>query len=57
MSLQISKNSDGKDTGVFIPIVEWNEISQKHADLRDLVEPEFYSEKEIKKLADSFVFS
>lgn len=40
MSLKIIKDSNGNNTGVFIPMDEWNIISQKHSDLLDLIEPE-----------------
>ncbi len=37
MQLQVLKDSFGKNTGVFIPIEDWNIISQKHEDLKALV--------------------
>jgi len=37
MSLQIIQDGYGKDTGVFVPINDWNEIVKKHEDLKALV--------------------
>ena len=37
MSLQIIQDGHGKDTGVFVPINDWNEIVKKHKDLKALV--------------------
>ena len=37
MQLQVLKDSFGRNTGVFIPMEDWNIISQKHEDLKALV--------------------
>jgi len=36
MSLQIIQDSNGKPTGVFIPINDWKVIKKKHKDLEVL---------------------
>lgn len=36
MQIQILKDSFGKNTGVFIPMEDWNIISQKYEDLKNL---------------------
>ena len=37
MQLQVLKDSFGRNTGVFIPMEDWNIISQRHEDLKALV--------------------
>jgi hypothetical protein len=37
MKLQVLKDGFGNNTGVYIPMNDWNIISQKHQDLKDLV--------------------
>jgi hypothetical protein len=37
MSLQVIKDGDGNNTGVFVPIADWDEIVKKHDDLKSLV--------------------
>ncbi|MEY5048186.1 MAG: hypothetical protein RLZZ175_1545 [Bacteroidota bacterium] len=37
MAVQIIKDGFGENTVVFIPINDWNKITQKHEDLRNLV--------------------
>lgn len=51
MSLQIIKDGYGKDTGVFVPINDWNTIIQKHEDLKALVNIEHTSPKKLSDLA------
>ncbi|MDP9079713.1 MAG: hypothetical protein M3O71_19975 [Bacteroidota bacterium] len=36
MELQYVSDSEGKPTAVLIPIAEWNSITAKHKDLKDL---------------------
>lgn len=36
MSLQVIHDSDGRNTGVFIPYEEWTELKKQHRDLADL---------------------
>lgn len=38
MKLQVLQDSHGNNTGIFIPINDWNEIVEKHADLKELVD-------------------
>ena len=38
MELQYISDDEGKPTAVIIPIDEWNRITDKHGDLKDLVE-------------------
>ena len=35
MSLQFITDSEGKTTGVFIPIKEWNKIKDKYAEINN----------------------
>ncbi len=37
MQIQVLKDSFGKNTGVFIPMEDWNIISQKYEGLKGLV--------------------
>lgn len=37
MRLQVIQDGYGNNTGVFVPINDWNEIVQKHHDLKILV--------------------
>lgn len=51
MELQYISDSSGKHTAVIIPIAEWNDITAKHQDLKELTaEPEKKSNK--KKPSD-----
>ena len=36
MNLQVIKNSEGKPTGVFIPIKEWTKLKKVYKELNDL---------------------
>ncbi len=38
MSLQYLLDNSGKATAVVIPITEWEDITRKHSDLKDLTE-------------------
>ena len=40
MGLQIIQDSKGKNTGVFIPYNEWNELKKNHKDLAALEDAE-----------------
>ena len=40
MRLQIIKDSEGNNTGIFVPINDWDTITQKHQDLKELVDIE-----------------
>ncbi len=37
MKLQVLQDSFGNNTGVFIPMNDWKIITQKHQDLKELV--------------------
>lgn len=37
MQLQVLKDSFGRSTGVFIPMEDWNIISEKYIDLKNLI--------------------
>lgn len=37
MSIQVIKDGNGNDTGIFIPINDWDTITRKHEDLKLLV--------------------
>ena len=52
MQLQIIKDGYGNNTGIFIPMNDWNTITQKHQDLKALVfvEPT-PSKKKLSELA------
>jgi len=51
MSLQVIKDGYGKNTGVFIPMSDWDIITQKHEDLRQLVPNERTPKKKLSELA------
>lgn len=53
MRLQIIKDSDGNNTGIFVPINDWEAITQKHQDLKALVDIEPTSKKKLSQLAGS----
>lgn len=51
MSLQVIKDGFGQNTGVFVPINDWNTIIQKHEDLKALVNIEPVAKKKLSELA------
>lgn len=51
MSLQIIQDGYGKDTGIFVPINDWNEIVKKHEDLKALVNLSPVTPKKLSELA------
>lgn len=51
MSLQIIKDGYGKDTGVFVPINDWEIIIQKYEDLKALVDIDPSPPKKLSELA------
>jgi hypothetical protein len=51
MRLQVIQDGYGKNTGVFVPINDWNIIIQKHEDLKDLVNIEPAPKKKLSELA------
>lgn len=51
MRLQVLQDGSGKNTGVFIPMNDWNVIVQKHEDLKTLVNIEPVAKKKLSELA------
>jgi len=51
MHLQVIKDGNGKNTGIFIPINDWDTLTKKHSDLKQLVVLEQSSPAK-KKLSD-----
>ena len=51
MRLQVIQDGYGKNTGVFIPMNDWNVIVQKHEDLKTLVNIEPVAKKKLSELA------
>ncbi|HUM53371.1 MAG TPA: hypothetical protein PK431_16225 [Chitinophagales bacterium] len=51
MSLQIIQDGQGQNTGVFVPISDWNMIIQKHQDLKALVNIDPLPKKKLSELA------
>ena len=52
MDLQYISDTEGRHTAVVIPIEEWNNLTAKHQDLKDLEKPEV---KKIRKKPSDFV--
>jgi hypothetical protein len=50
MGLQVIQDGFGKNAGVFVPIKDWKMITQKHQDLKDLVNIEPSSKKKLSEL-------
>lgn len=53
MKLQIIRDGQGKNTGVFIPINDWEVLTQRHKDLKKLVSTEPVPKKKLSELAGS----
>ena len=51
MSLQVIQDGFGQNTGIFVPINDWNTIIQKHEDLKALVNIEPVAKKKLSELA------
>lgn len=51
MRLQLIKDGYGNNTGVFVPITDWDTITQEHQDLKDLVSIEPVQKKKLSQLA------
>lgn len=51
MRLQVIQDEQGKNTGVFVPINDWNIIIQKHEDLKTLVDIEPLPKRKLSELA------
>lgn len=53
MKLQVIQDGQGKNTGVFIPIEDWEVLTQRHKDLKELVSTEPAPKKKLSQLAGS----
>jgi hypothetical protein len=51
MRLQIIQDGHGQNTGVFVPMDDWNTIVQKHEDLKALVNIEPTPKRKLSELA------
>lgn len=51
MRLQVIQDGQGQNTGVFVPINDWNTIIQKHQDLKKLVNIEPAPKRKLSGLA------
>lgn len=51
MRLQVIQDGQGQNTGIFVPISDWNMIVQKHEDLKTLVDIEPLPKKKLSELA------
>ena len=51
MSLQVIKDGSGKNTGVFVPMSDWEALTQKHEDLKLLVAIEPVCKRKLSELA------
>ena len=51
MSLQIIKDGNGGNTGVFIPMSDWEKLTQKHRDLKDMLPTEPIEKKKLSQYA------
>ncbi len=54
MNLQYILDSNGKTTGVFIPIKEWNDLKNKYKDIEqeEITVPEWHKDLVLKRLED-----
>ena len=54
MNLQYISDSNGKTTGVFIPINEWNDLKNKYKDIEqeEVSVPEWHKDLVLKRLED-----
>ncbi|MFI5138196.1 MAG: hypothetical protein ACHQIM_10240 [Sphingobacteriales bacterium] len=51
MKRQVIQDGYGNNTGVFVPITDWEVITQKHQDLKGLVNIEPGPKKKLSELA------
>ena len=51
MGLQVIQDGYGNNTGIFVPITDWDVIIQKHQDLKALVNLEPSPKKKLSQLA------
>ena len=55
MSLQIIRDGNGKNTGIFVPINDWNEIVEKYEDIKALVNPLPVPKKNFRNLQENYL--
>ena len=55
MRLQVIQDSNGKATGVFIPISDWKELKKKHKDLKVLEEEETGKAQILRELKEAVI--
>ncbi len=48
MTLRVIKDGKDGDTGVFIPMSDWNKLTELHEDLKLLVDTEVAAPKKVK---------
>ncbi len=53
MSLQYISDSDGKTTGVFIPISEWNEMKEQFPELDKMEVPQWQKDEVRKRIKEA----
>jgi len=53
MKLQIIQDSEGKTTGVYIPIRDWKELKKLYKDLEALEHQEHNKEQVLKELKEA----
>lgn len=53
MNLHVIKDSNGNNTGVFIPMEEWSKLVKKHAELKDLVPADAVAAKRKSAIANA----
>jgi hypothetical protein len=53
MNLQYISDSEGKTTGVFIPIAEWNALKEQCKDIEEVNIPDWQI-KEVQKRMDDY---
>jgi capsular polysaccharide biosynthesis protein len=51
MQLQVIKDGYGNNTGIFVPMNDWDTITQMHQDLKTLVNIEPTPKKKLSELA------
>ncbi len=53
MNLRYISDSEGKTTGVFIPIAEWNALKEQYKDIEEVNIPDWQI-KEVQKRMDDY---
>ena len=53
MNLQYISNEHGEKTAVIIPIQEWNNLTAKHEDLKELSDEATQKQRSLKKIKPS----